>query len=452
LNLSPYSAYEASGVEWLGNVPSHWGVKRLRYVCRFAYGDSLAAEDREDGPIMVFGSNGAVGTHIASNTQKPVIVVGRKGSHGKTNFSEQEVFAIDTTYFIDYQHTRADLRWLFYALGTLGLDAVSKDSAVPGLAREDAYAHCVATPPADEQRAIADFLDREMAKLDTLVEKKRALIEKLKEKRAALISRTVTRGLPPDAARAAGLNPHPKLKPSRVEWIGEVPEHWIVCKLSHVTISRCDGPFGSGLKSEHYCDEGVRVIRLQNIRFASFDDTDKSFIDPDHYLELGDHDVHAGDVLIAGLGDDKHPVGRACVAPATLGPAMVKADCFRFRLDARKADAAFAALQLSIVASNLSGALATGTTRGRMNLSATAERVVALPSLKEQCAIANYLNHETTKIDRLIEKVEAASERLREYRTALITAAVTGKIDVRALSPDPSPAFVGEGRNKVVAA
>ena len=81
-------------------------------------------------------------------------------------------------------------------------------------------------PPIEEQGAIADFLDRETAKIYTLMSKKRTLIERLKEKRTALISRTVTRGLPPDAARAAGLDPHPKLKPSGIDWLGDVPEHW----------------------------------------------------------------------------------------------------------------------------------------------------------------------------------------------------------------------------------
>ena len=91
----------------------------------------------------------------------------------------------------------------------------------------------VARAALDEQRAIADFLDRETAKIDTLVAKKRTLIERLKEKRTALISRTVTRGLPPDAARAAGLDPHPKLKPSGIDWLGDVPEHWTVTAVWH---------------------------------------------------------------------------------------------------------------------------------------------------------------------------------------------------------------------------
>ena len=86
----------------------------------------------------------------------------------------------------------------------------------------------VPLPSLSEQTAIADFLDRETEKIDTLVEKKRTLIERLKEERTALITHTVTRGLPPEAAHAVGLEPHPKLKPSGVEWLGEVPEHWEV--------------------------------------------------------------------------------------------------------------------------------------------------------------------------------------------------------------------------------
>ena len=88
--------------------------------------------------------------------------------------------------------------------------------------------------PPNEQRSIADFLDRETAKIDTLVAKKRTLIERLKEKRTALISRTVTRGLPPDAARSVGLDPHPKLKPSGIDWLGDVPEHWEVIPYKRV--------------------------------------------------------------------------------------------------------------------------------------------------------------------------------------------------------------------------
>jgi type I restriction enzyme, S subunit len=121
---------------------------------------------------------------------------------------------------------------------------------------------------------------------------------------------------------------YPKYKPSGVEWLGDVPEHWRVLSLGRIAVDRCDGPFGSGLKSEHYTDSGVRVIRLQNIRTDGFNGDDAAFIDAGYYrTKLNGHGVVDGDVLIAGLGDDNNTVGRACVAPAGIEPAMVKADC-----------------------------------------------------------------------------------------------------------------------------
>jgi len=122
----PYPKYKPSGVEWLGDVPEHWEVMPLKFVCRFAYGDSLSAEDREDGDYSVYGSNGAVGTHNKPNTLAPVIVVGRKGSYGKINFSNVPVFSIDTTYFIDTRFTKNSLHWLKYSLQPLKLDKVQK--------------------------------------------------------------------------------------------------------------------------------------------------------------------------------------------------------------------------------------------------------------------------------------------------------------------------------------
>ena len=106
---------------------------------------------------------------------------------------------------------------------------------MPRIKLELRIGNCVLpiAPPQMNKSAIADFLDHEMDKIDTLVAKKRTLIERLKEKRTALISRTVTRGLPPEAARQAGLDPHPKLKPSGIDWLGEVPEHWEMGNLRH---------------------------------------------------------------------------------------------------------------------------------------------------------------------------------------------------------------------------
>ena len=117
---------------------------------------------------------------------------------------------------------------------------------------------------------------------------------------------------------------YPTYRESGVEWLGQIPTHWTCLSLARVTRSRCDGPFGSGLKSQHYSVDGVRVIRLQNIGGPEFLNSDQVFVDESHADALGNHSVLHEDLLVAGLGDDAHPVGRACVAPEGLGRAMVK--------------------------------------------------------------------------------------------------------------------------------
>lgn len=195
IGLDSRPALTARGIERLGDIPKHWDVRRLKQVCQLAYGDSLGPEYRNEGDVPVFGSNGRFGTHCIANTLQPVIVIGRKGSFGKINFSKSRVFATDTTYFIDRRHTSCDLRWLYYALQTLRLDEITKDSAVPGLAREDAYASLLAVPPVAEQRSIADFLDREMSSLDLTVSRIESAIKRLLEFRNSLLTRSVTGAL-----------------------------------------------------------------------------------------------------------------------------------------------------------------------------------------------------------------------------------------------------------------
>ncbi len=275
-------------------------------------------------------------------------------------------------------------------------------------------------PPLPHQRPIAAFLDRETARTDALIAKKERLLELLGEKRTALITRAVTKGLDPAVP----------MKESGVQWLGEVPAHWTCLPLSRISISRCDGPFGSGLKSEHYIESGVRVIRLQNIGIADFLGDDAAFIDPRYAAELGDHTVLPGDLLVAGLGDDRNPVGRACVAPSNIGRAMVKADCFRFRLDGRVANARFVAYQLSATARSSAGTMATGATRERVNLSSMATRRLALPPVGEQATITAHLDEEGRQLREVARRIDKAIALLREYRIALISAAVTGQIDV----------------------
>ncbi|MES2463064.1 MAG: restriction endonuclease subunit S [Armatimonadota bacterium] len=450
MSFPRYPKYKYSGVEWLGDVPEGWSIVPLKIAAAVAVSgiDKKLKDDEKRirflGTDTVYSSEritpeieleecSASDEQIRSFTLLAEDVVVTKDSVVPTKIAvvsyvdqppEQAVCGYHLALVRSHPQRAVGL-FLFYSLKSTALASYflseARGTTIIGIGGGIIGKAAVPLPAFPEQTAIADFLDRETGKIHELVAEQRRLMELLKEKRQAVISHAVTKGL----------NPHAPMKPSGIEWLGDVPKHWKVMKLKRVTLSRCDGPFGSGLKSEHYCDEGIRVIRLQNIRSGQFYGRDSAFISPQYYKELGDHSVVPGDLLIAGLGDENHSVGRACVAPSNIGPAMVKADCFRFRLNSKLASASYLALQLSTTANALAGALSTGTTRGRMNLSASETREIVLPPLAEQLDIIEFLETELAKFDTLTDEAQRAIDLLQERRTALISAAVTGQIDVR---------------------
>ena len=284
----------------------------------------------------------------------------------------------------------------------------------------------LASPPLPEQTAIVRFLDHADRRIQRYIRAKQKLITLLEEQKQATIHQAVTGQIDVRTGQ-----PYPSYKDSGVEWLGDVPEDWEVVPLRRVTLDSCDGPFGSGLKSSHYTEEGIRVVRLQNIGHGEFKDSDAAFISPKYYSSLGDHSVISGDVLIAGLGDNNHPAGRACVAPENIIPAMVKADCFRFRLNQTRIQPRFTALQLTATAPVTSALLSTGATRQRTNLQATSGRAIGIPSVPEQNLIVKYITAEVSGIEDAQVAVQREIDLLREYRTRLIADVVTGKLDVR---------------------
>ena len=259
----------------------------------------------------------------------------------------------------------------------------------------------VLLPPLNAQRRIVDYLDRETDRIDSLVAEQQRLIDMLRERR--------------DAVWAEGM--------AFARGFGVVP-------VRRVLESIVDGPFGSSLTSAHYSDEGARVIRLGNIGMCEFRDSDAAYIPIAYAEELSAHAVAAGDVVIAGLGDDKMPLGRAAVVP-DIGPAIVKADCYR----ARPTDAVIPkylswALSAPQTRSQIM-LLSRGATRARLNTSVVQQIEVPLPDKAVQAALVKEWSERTAKIDALIADTERFIELARERRAALITAAVTGQVDVR---------------------
>jgi type I restriction enzyme S subunit len=311
-----------------------------------------------------------------------------------------------------------DLNFLAYVLEYADLNRLAIRTAQPLINSSIVRDLPAVLPTRTDQEAIARFLDHIDLRIQRSIAAQERLIALLREEEQAIVYRAAVRGLDSSVP----------FKFSGVDWLGDVPAHWKVVPLRRITKSRCDGPFGSGLTSAHYVDQGIRVVRLQNISPGGFADGEPAFISEEHYATLGNHDVVAGDLLVAGLGDDKRHVGRACVAPKGIEPAMVKADCFRFRLRAEQPE--FVARQLSATA-RLTVGFARGSTRQRMNLGAMGARPVALPPLHEQLAVTRYLDDVEDRIGRATNAVERQIVSVREYRTRLIADVVTGKLDVR---------------------
>jgi len=185
---------------------------RVKYLCRLGYGDGLPKDSESEGEVPVFGSNGQYSTTSTPNTEAPAIVVGRKGSYGKINWAPDGCFASDTTFYIDKRLTNVHLRWLFWSLQTLCLDEGSQEAAVPGLNREAVYEQRVNTPEIDMQKLIADFLDKEVARIDSILDlvgsrstigvKDGSLMALLLERRTALITAAINGQIPIEELRS----------------------------------------------------------------------------------------------------------------------------------------------------------------------------------------------------------------------------------------------------------
>jgi type I restriction enzyme S subunit len=259
----------------------------------------------------------------------------------------------------------------------------------------------ISLPRPSEQGAIAAYLRVETARIEQIVAAKQRLRELVWERYWSEMDAAFTR--------------FPRLE-----------------GLGRFALSMTDGPFGSSLTSAHYSDDqGARVIRLGNIGRGNFRDDDRAFVSTRHYELLKRHDAVANDLVVAGLGDERHPLGRACVVPEHLGPAIVKADCFRFRLNQERLAPDFAALFLSSpTGESLVQGSTRGSTRQRANIGALASVRVPAPPLKEQQSVVAQLRQAEALVRCADQALDAQVGLLSERRQALITAAVTGQLHI----------------------
>jgi type I restriction enzyme S subunit len=299
-----------------------------------------------------------------------------------------------------------DARYLYYLCrsGAVVDEVVARSTGVsyPAIDASDLGDLPVGVPSLDEQRRIADFLEGQVARLDGVIELRQRAIGLTRTKRWSTWVNQVERTAAP-----------------------RVP-------LRRVLIDLADGPFGSAFTSADYSDAGARVIRLGNIGFAEYRGDDEALIPLDIWATFPRCHVRKGDLLIAGLGDERNHAGRACVAP-DLAPALVKGKCFRARVDGSKADPDFVALTLSSpLGADLLAVETRGSTRGMINLEIVKSVAIPLPPVDVQRHMVRDYTDVREQIERAIELERQSLALLEERKQALITAAVTGQFDVTA--------------------
>lgn len=286
------------------------------------------------------------------------------------------------------------------------------------------FARCrVYAPRYEAQQKIAAII----TSIDTAIEKTEALIEKYRQIKAGLMHDLFTRGILPNGQLRPPRDQAPELYQETA--IGWIPSDWKAENISIAIESIADGPFGSNLKTEHYVvDPGVRVVRLQNVAEYEYNDTDRAFVSDRHASYLLRNKVAPGDVLIAGLGEERYPVGRACCYPDDLPPAINKADCFRARCRPGAMENKFLMLLLnSELARKQIRRYEQGVTRPRINTGNLKRIDACIPCIEEQRQIVAKFE----AVQSSIREQYACVEKLRLQKLGLMQDLLTGKVPVK---------------------
>ncbi|MEK8022560.1 MAG: restriction endonuclease subunit S [Candidatus Hydrogenedentota bacterium] len=425
MRYKPYSKYKLSGVEWLGKVPKGWAVKRLKHCVALqrkkkmpdSESNYLRLENIESWTGKLTSTEPHANDGDAISFEPHDVLFGKLRPYlAKAWLSDRA--GVCSSELLVLRPLELDPKFL--ALWALNRDFVSEiDSSTFGTKMPRAEWNFIGNMPTlvpniTDQRAIAAFLDRETGRIDALVAKKERLIELLKEKRQALITRAVTKGLDPNA----------KMKDSGVEWLGQVPEGWEVTPFTKMVTEKSDYRG----RTPEKIDDGVLLITARNIRMGFIDyECSQEYISDASYVETMKRGFPKnGDILFTS----EAPLGN--VALVDREDVALAQRVIRFRMNPERIASTYALFaMMSAYFQDQLKRLATGSTAEGIKASKLFSLRLLVPSLAAQRAITTHLDHETTKLDALAEKTTQAIEKLKEYRAALISAAVTGKIDLR---------------------
>jgi type I restriction enzyme S subunit len=424
--MKRYPKYKDSGIEWIGEIPEEWKISKIKFLAEYINGYAFKPTDWSDGGLKIIRIQNLTNSDASFNRysgeleekyriEKGAILFSWSASLGIFVWDEQDAWLNQHIFKVIPYKSVIVKKFYFYQAKwfTEILEKSVHGSTMQHLTKDNFGGFEVSLPPLPEQQTIANYLDRKTHLVDTLIENKQKLIDLLKEQRAAIINQAVTKGL----------NPNVKLKDSDIEWLGEIPEHWELRK-----VGRSFNLIGSGTtpKSENigYYENGtINWVITGDLNDGILDKTSKKITEKalDEYSTLKIYPV--GTLLIAMYGatigkislmNFEGCVNQACCA---LSDSPYLSNEFSFYW--------FLANKQHIINMSFGG--------GQPNISQEVVRSLKIPTppSSEQQAIIYHLDEQTTRIDKLMERQGRQIERLKEYRTTLISEVVTGKIDVR---------------------
>jgi type I restriction enzyme S subunit len=433
--MNKYQSYKPSGVEWIGEIPENWGLSKIKWICNtntvqinqeklneldlvhysipnvqeFGTGQIENGSDIDSSKLIVKG-----GEILFSklNPRKGTTCIVDKHDDLLTVCSGEFIVMVPKSDNTKYIHYCVSIKSFIVFIDSLVESVTRSHQRV----RPDSFLSLMLPiPPISEQHQIVQYLDEKTELIDKLISTKERKITLLKEQRISLINQVVTKGL----------NPNVKMTDSGVEWIGEIPEHWVVTKFNRYVFFQ-EGP---GLRTFQFTDEGTKVICVTNITENGIDFSYKKFISNEEYLEKYQHfTVQKGDLLLSSSGnswgkvseyleDEKVMLNTSTIRLNTLDSKRMNKTLIKYILKSE-----FVRTQLDI--------LMTGSCQPNFGPSHLNQLIITVPPIEEQIEIISNIEKYDFEFQKLIHLEQKKIDLLKEYRQSLISEVVTGKIKV----------------------
>lgn len=423
LNLvNRYSEYKNSDIVWLGNIPKHWQIRRVKDLAEYQSGEYINANDfDETNSYPVYGGNGFRGFADKYNHNGDYILIGRQGALcGNINYASGKFWATEHAVVV-YRKKNVNIKWFGEFLRVMNLNQYALSAAQPGLSVDKVKRLELALPPLTEQNSIASFINHHTAIIDKRVSLLENKISAYKDLAKSLINVAVCKGLNKDVP----------LKDSGIEWIGEIPKHWQVKRLKDVgyLYSGLSGKTGEHFNqevsdnSQHY----IPFTNIANNKYINHEDLHTVLMDENERQNK----VKKNDLFFLMSSEGFADIGKSALLIEDVKDTYLNSFCKGYRITKKTVVPKYLNYLLNSPAFRDKFIVqGKGFTRINLKMEKVSDFEFVIPPVEEQTAIAEHLDKKTTTIDAIVANIKLQIDSLKELRKTLINDVVTGKLKV----------------------